>query len=285
MSSIDSTIARWLTDEPGYHPLVELIFTFLHSPEYHQVPAPPDGPWDLGQNVCCYYCIRQWRYGHCLPYLAVHCSRCGYSLPPPSEYWPVPPHLVQRVHLSRVLKLLLYSIFAPRLPVHCRPHDAATCPLCLLDTAFVLRWLTQDGREEMEDSIACAIGELHCFPEPTQAQRLQRGQRYSIDFGDLDFPRTFVDSPTVPWSEGQRYGVGGYHLSGAALYEVEVQVDDWEVGQLEVLRMHPRAWRFVLDGWLTIPRECRFWEWRLGVVAEVQQPPRVRLEHLEYRCG
>jgi hypothetical protein len=185
------------------------------------------------------------------------------------------------VHLCRVLKLLLYSAFAPRLPLPCRSHDAATCALCLLDGAFVHRWLTQDGREEMERSIACAIGELHCFPDPTEAQRLQRGQVYTIDFEDLDFPSTFIDSPALPWSDEQRHGYSEttYRLSGAALYEVEVQVDDWEtVGQLEALRMHPLAWRFVLEGWPEVqwmvsrlPRECRFWEWRRGVVDEAPQ--------------
>jgi hypothetical protein len=83
MSSIDSTIAAWLTDEPCYHPLVELI---LH-PDFMQVPAPPDRPWDVGLKLYCDNCTCEWRYGYCIPYAAVYCSRCGHSLPPPSEYW------------------------------------------------------------------------------------------------------------------------------------------------------------------------------------------------------
>ena len=127
-------------------------------------------------------------------------------------------------------------------------------------------------------------------PLPTEAQREQRGQRYSIDFEDLDFLRTFTDSVAAPWSHQQRYsGVcGGVALSGQALYDCEVQVDDWVGGQLEALDMQPRAWRFVLTGrWPPGPalmlnrlsRDCQFWEWRLGVVEE-QRP---RLEHLDYK--
>jgi len=285
-----SSTAELHAEQPGYHPLVERIWSFLHN-DLHDLNIP-----NTKLEVMCPHCITVTLEYRAIAYIAVYCRRCGYPVNA-ACYWPqLPADISQRLGHLRVLKQLLYNTVSSQLPpLPLLPHDSATCPLCVVpDAAYIRNWLLQDGRAAMEESIDCAIGELHCWPQPTVEQQrtiaTNGTHHFSIDFQDLDLPRTFVDSPSVPVSSGQRAVLWGW-LNGAAQYECEVVLDDgWEERQLDSpVRMQPLSWRFVLckGGWShelpmlsELSADCEFWKWRQGTVDRQW----ASVDKLEYRC-
>ena len=151
------------------------------------------------------------------------------------------------MHLSRVMKLLLYATLSLLLPLRPRPHDANTCPLCIVpDAAFVRHWLQVDGRKKMEDEVQAAITELHCFPERIIAQRAEQlGRHLSIQYSDIGFFDAFIASSLGLWVREHQIDLTDW-VRGEALYECEVRVDDWECQLHAPVRMQSLAWRFVL---------------------------------------